>query len=243
MKNSFYFILALCFSFIACQNKTKTSGQDKEPAEMIATLALNDTSDKRHLENISEVNRKRYQFELTEHTDAYDNLVYKYWENLSDEERAMVLKSKTVPEEVIQLYRNQFILSDDEPTFNLLEELTSTVHSDETIKALYFYLFNKIMQFSDGALAEVMGEYGINIFILDIPYALEYFTVNDEVMEKYGDHLGVEFYFNLNGRSGFLYTFSEFKDKIKTDLKGSDKYDELLSTFYEVIENMMKRMD
>lgn len=170
-------------------------------------------------------------------------LDYKYWGNLSDEERTKALESENLPEEVIQLYYNRFNLSDDEPTFNLLEELTSPVHSDEALKALYFHLFNRIILSADEALAEVMGEYGINIFMSDISYALEYFTVNNEVMGEYAHHLGREFYFNQDGRSDFPYTFSEFKDKIKADLKNASKYDELLSTFYEVIENMMKRMN
>lgn len=240
MKNSFYLILALCFSFIACQNKTKTSVQDKEPAEMIVTPALNDTSDNRHLENISEVNRKKYQFELTEHTDAYDNLIYKYWENLSDEERGKVLESENVPEEVIRLYNGQFILSDDDATFELLDELTSR-QSDISSQALYFYLFNKILLYSDGALAEGIGEYAVEVFFSDISYMLEYFTVNNELMERYALTLGVEIYYQQNTTISPI-TLSKIKDKVKAELKGNDKYDALLQIFYKEIEDIVKRL-
>lgn len=73
-----YLILALCISFIACRNKTKTYSQYKEPVKMIVPPAVNDMSDNKYLENLSEANRKKYQFELTKHTGVYDSLIYKY---------------------------------------------------------------------------------------------------------------------------------------------------------------------
>ncbi len=45
---------------------------------MIVPPAVNDMSDNKYLENLSEANRKKYQFELTKHTGVYDSLIYKY---------------------------------------------------------------------------------------------------------------------------------------------------------------------
>ncbi len=86
---------------------------------------------------------------------------HKYWEDFSDSEKNMVLKSGKVPEKVIKLYNGQFILSDDDATFELLDELTSE-QSDAGFKALYFHLFNRIILSADGALGEVMADYAIN---------------------------------------------------------------------------------
>ena len=168
----------------------------------------------------------------------------KYWEYFSDSEKNMVLKSENIPGEVIKLYNGQFILSDDDATFELLDELTSR-QSDAGVKALYFHLFNRIFLSSDGALAEGISEYVVKVFLSDIPYALEYFTINDELMEEYGVALGTEFYYAPKLASPLFtssYTFSQLKEKIKTDLDGSDKYDKLLSRFYKIIENTRKRL-
>lgn len=164
----------------------------------------------------------------------------KYWEDFSDSEKNMVLKSGKVPEEVIKLYNGQFILSDDDATFELLDELTSE-QSDAGLKALYFHLFNRINLSADGALSEGILEYVLNVFLSDIPYALEYFTKNNELMEEFAEDLGVVFYYQQGWTCP--YTLNRLKEKIKTDLGGSDKYDKLLSRFYEIIERMLKRLN
>lgn len=166
----------------------------------------------------------------------------KYWEDFSDSEKDRVLKTENVPEEVIKLYNAQFILSDDEATFGLIGKLISE-QTNVGLKALYFHLFNKIILSADGALAEVMADYAIIVFMSDIRYVLDYFTIYNEIMVRYGESLGVEFYFNQDGKSGFPYTFNQFKEKIKMDLNDSNKYDKLLSCFYEIIDHQMKRMN
>lgn len=165
----------------------------------------------------------------------------KYWEDYSDSEKNMVLKSGNVPKEVIQLYNGQFILSDDEATFELLDVLTSK-QSDAGLKALYFHMFNRIFLSSDGALGEGILEYVLKVFLSDIPYAMEYFTMNNELMEEYGDALGCEIYYQQDTVIP-PYTFDQLKEKIKKDLNGSEKYDKLLLRFYEIVERSIENMD
>lgn len=165
----------------------------------------------------------------------------KYWEDFSDSEKNMVLKSENVPEEVIKLYNGQFILTDDDATFELLDELTSE-QSDAGLKALYFHLFNRIILSADGALAEGVTRYVLKMFLSDTPYVLDYFTINDKYIEIYGESLGIEIYYQQH-TSTSPYTLSQLKEKIKMDLDDSNKYDKLLSRFYEIIERMLKRLN
>lgn len=113
---------------------------------------------------------------------------YKYWEELSVEDRNLILEDTSIDESVKKYYLVEFKASDDSLTFALLDTLTR----ERIFNPLYFSMFNKILMSSDGALAEVMDEYCAKMIYSFPKESITYFNQNniDTLMHTYSLFMG-----------------------------------------------------
>lgn len=115
-----------------------------------------------------------------------------YWEDLSEQEQKKRIASCN-NEDIIAFYNGSFVPTDDERTFTLLDNLTS---SSKTDLPLFFHTFNLILSSSDGALAEPMGDYCLRILPSYPDYIIKYFALyNEALLKKYAAHMGFELSF------------------------------------------------
>jgi len=142
---------------------------------------------------------------------------------------------------VKDFYNGEFLPSDDNKTFELLNILTE---KNEVVYPFYFHCFNSICKLSDGALAEVMGEPCLQMIYNYPNYTFQFFTRNPELFEKYTDLIGYELYFQEESTSNIEISKSEFLDYLKQNLKLDDfeikkAFDQLVNG----IEQMKKKME
>ncbi len=108
---------------------------------------------------------------------------FKFWEDLSCKQKTEIYEV-CKSESIKKFYDGDFVLSDDETTDELLNEL---IASNDTILPLSFYVFNKICTQSDGALSEMVGRYCL-LFITKHPvYVFLYLNRcdNDKLQHLY----------------------------------------------------------
>lgn len=169
----------------------------------------------------------------------------KYWEDLSCSQKTDILEA-CKSESVKKLYEGNFFLSDDKKTEKLLNEL---IISDVTILPLSFYLFNKISIESDGALAEMAGEYHVDFLTRHPGYILTYFTiernrsVNNPVWKNYAEFIGYELYFKNRGTSDLNYNYQSFKEILVSASKGDKENEETFRIFWQLVDETIKNMD
>jgi hypothetical protein len=66
------------------------------------------------------------------------------------------LNNKTIDENSKLFYKGQFAISDDEETFAICDSITT---DNPITRPFYLYNFCRVLEISDGAISEVMGEY------------------------------------------------------------------------------------
>jgi len=165
-----------------------------------------------------------------------------YWEQMSDSIKKATIASNEVNVNAVNYYKGNFRFTDDEKSLQLLKILTSNPENGN-IKALYFYLFNKICTKADGAASEGLGNYCQGIILNDPIYVLNYFSSHDSIMKIYAQLLGYELYFKEKGTSKIRYNFNDFK-KIINDKIGSDaNLKKTFNDFNNEIERVMKNMN
>ncbi len=167
-----------------------------------------------------------------------------YWENLPGEQKNGVLSSSATLKDAIHYYNGKFKPSDDERTFRFLDSLTRSnnyMRGNET--AFYFFVFNDIFMKSDGALAEVMGGYCLQVIVNAPGYVISYLADKENLRKLYAMRLGYEFYFKEKGTSDLKYSFKEFKTLLSSKLSRDKKYDRFLNLFYTEIQGAMQGMD
>lgn len=169
----------------------------------------------------------------------------KYWEDLRCSRKTDIVRacqSKVVK----NLYDGDFVLSDDEKTEKLLNEL---VTSNDTILPLYFYLLNKIIIDSDGALSEMVGEYCIEFLARHPRYVLTYFTKERELSIKkplwriYAQFVGYELYFKKKGTSELKYNYQSFKELLIASSSGNKENEETFRIFWQLVDETMENMN
>jgi hypothetical protein len=166
-----------------------------------------------------------------------DNFLY--WENIGIKKQNRILQSKEVYEIVREVYNGTFSPTDDDLTMELLDTL-SNLHSNEGIRALYFYIYNKILQKSDGALSELFDDPCFNILISNSGYVIFYLQDKQELLEKYALMLGCEFAYKEQGYySSYKYDYAEFKEIVSKNLA---KDQILLKTFSQLCSEIEKIM-
>ena len=130
-----------------------------------------------------------------------------YWEDYSLMEKRIVLTSDLVDSVVLDYYRGNLIVSDNEITFQLLNVLLS--NNAPRVKSLYFWIFNKIVFSADGALAEILGPYCMKRLLMDSPYVLDYLRSHPAIEDDYLLFLAEEFLY------GSTSSLSEFKKGLR----------------------------
>lgn len=115
-----------------------------------------------------------------------------YWESFSKQEKASVLKIKRIPKDIRELYEGLWCPSDDERSFRVLDSLIAPFNRGT--QALYFFLFCKICEESDGALAEVLGEYCLMQIKSNPEYTLTYLYYNKDMLRCFVAYLRDDFF-------------------------------------------------
>ncbi|MBK6347385.1 MAG: hypothetical protein IPF68_15925 [Bacteroidales bacterium] len=75
---------------------------------------------------------------------------------LSGKDISYYLNNKSIDENSKLFYEGKFAISDDEKTFAICDSITT---DNPDTRPFYLYVFCRIIEISDGAIAEVMGEY------------------------------------------------------------------------------------
>ena len=169
----------------------------------------------------------------------------KFWEDLNCSQQTDIIRSCR-SEALKKLYIGDFVLSDNEKTEKLLNEL---VTANDTILSLSFYLFNKISIESDGALSEMIGEYSIEFLARHPKYILSYFTRERELSSNkplwinYAQSVGYELYFKNKGTSDLKYSYPIFKEILIASSKGNKENEETFIIFWQLVDEVIKNMD
>ena len=154
-----------------------------------------------------------------------------YWEVLTREEREKVLASEQVNPIVSDYYLERFAASDDALTERLLDVLT-TKQKDKYLRALHFYLFNKVLVSSDGAVAEMLGPYTIKIVCEEPEFILTYLGENKSLEEAFVQSIGTEIYLSqVSTPDGQLSL-----DTLKRSILKKYTNKELIAPFFQQIE-------
>ena len=171
------------------------------------------------------------------------NLEYVYWENLTAKEQNEILGSSHVYKDAINYYKRKLILSDNPKTFNLIDTLISSKNKNKKVDAFYFFLFNQICKESDGALSEGLGDHCQRSILKAPSFVITYFSKNKEILLKYAQFLGYEFYFKEKGTSTLEYNYVTFKKLLLKKTGNEEKNKVVLKTFFNEIEKAMKNMN
>jgi hypothetical protein len=169
----------------------------------------------------------------------------KYWEDLSCSQKSEIL-NKCNSSVIRSFYDGQFRPTDNEETQKLLDELVSF---NDTVLPLSFYLFNKICAKSDGALAEMVGNYSIEFLVKYPLYLLNYFSheiklkIDEPIWKKYALSTGYELYFKNEGTSSLKYNYKDLKKLLVETAKGNKESEETLRIFWQFVDETIKNMD
>lgn len=162
-----------------------------------------------------------------------------YWEDLPESQKTQIIDFVS-SEIVLQHLNGKIKLSDDSLTFVLLNELSNP---NDTLLPLYFYLFNKILEKSDGALSEMVVDYCLEFLVKHTEFVFFYFDkYNDEqLMNVYALMIGYELYLKKIRVSNFAYDYNQLKCYINNRVTDK-KLQGTIETFWllvdETIENM-----
>ena len=130
-----------------------------------------------------------------------------YWEEIKDINKETVLGSSQISHDAKMAYKGTFMFSDNEETEKLLDELT-TISKDAQINAFRFFLLNRILASSDGALMELCDEYAYSYMKRNTNYVLNYIAHNDTICQLYVNCISAELYFEELNIEDFERTVS-----------------------------------
>ena len=117
---------------------------------------------------------------------------YQYWDDLDENSRSEIIKSIDVDKNIMKLYLHEMKLSDNDLSAAILDTLCSSTDSNK--RMLYFYILNEIANTADGAVAEMLGGYCIKYVNKNTDYALEYFSIHQDVANNYAESIAGELY-------------------------------------------------
>ena len=161
-----------------------------------------------------------------------------YWVELTAEERETVLSLKQVSPLVSDYYFERITATDDDLTERLLDVLT-TKQENNGVRALHFFLFNKILMSSDGALSEMLSPYAFKMVCEDPEYILSFLRRDKSLEECYISSIGFELYLDRDNPA--------FKDLSMETLKRSilkkTSNDKLTLSFLRKVEEYISRVD
>lgn len=117
---------------------------------------------------------------------------YQYWDDLDENSKSEIIKSIDVDKNIMKLYLHEMKLSDNDLSAAILDTLCSSTDSNK--RMLYFYILNEIANTADGAVAEMLGGYCIKYVNKNTDYALEYFSIHQDVANNYAESIAGELY-------------------------------------------------
>ena len=161
-----------------------------------------------------------------------------YWDDLTAEERETVLSLKQVSPLVSDYYFGQITATDDDLTERLLDVLT-TKQENNGVRALHFFLFNKILMSADGALAEMLGEYAIKMVSEEPQYILPYLSRSKSLEECYVSSIGFELY--LDQRNPSVENLS--METLKSSIIKKASNDKQTQLFLQKIEEYISQVE
>lgn len=117
---------------------------------------------------------------------------YQYWDDLDENSKSEIIKSIDVDKNIMKIYLHEMKLSDNDLSATILDTLCSSTDSNK--RMLYFYILNEIANTADGAVAEMLGGYCIKYVNKNTDYALEYFSIHQDVANNYAESIAGELY-------------------------------------------------
>ena len=160
-----------------------------------------------------------------------------YWDELTAEERETVLSLKQVSPLVSDYYLGRFTATDDDLTVRLLDVLT-TKQENNGVRALHFFLFNKILMSSDGALSEMLGPYAFKVVCEDPEYILSFLRWDKSLEECYVSSIGFELY--LDQRNPSVENLS--METLKSSIIKKASNDKLTQPFLRKVEEYISQV-
>jgi len=166
-----------------------------------------------------------------------------YWEEMSSKEKdSLLFADSSINKDAINFLQNKWKPSDDEKTFLFLDTITSLRKCPSKNRAFYFHVFNKICLKADGSLAEVIGDYCLNILIEVPDYVIDYFLKNRQIMNLYARNIGYKFLVEQEVKRS-LYNFDSLAHHLNKMHFLHKNHKSIRSTFLREIESSMKTME
>lgn len=161
-----------------------------------------------------------------------------YWDDLSAKERETVLSLKQVSPIVSDYYLERFTATDDDLTERLLDVLT-TKQENNGVRALHFFLFNKILMSSDGALSEMLGPYAFKMVCEAPEYVLSFLRGDKSLEERYVSFIGLELYFDQDNPASKGLSM----ETLKSSFLKKTSNDKLTQPFLQKIEEYISQVE
>lgn len=123
------------------------------------------------------------------------------------------------------------------------------VTSNDTMMSLSFFLLNRIISKSDGALSEIVGKYCVEYFALHPKFILTYFNkekavnVKQPLLKAYAGFVGYELYFKREGTSKLKYSYESFKEILNSASQNNKETEETFKVFWKLVDETIKNMN
>lgn len=156
---------------------------------------------------------------------------YQYWDDLDEKSKSEIIKSIDVDKNIMKLYLHEMKLSDNDLSAAILDTLCSSTDSNK--RMLYFYILNEIANTADGAVAEMLGGYCIKYVDENTDYALEYFSIHQDVANNYAESIAGELYLSDT-------SFSQY-EQILLNSAESECAKEYLPVFLKEVKRVLSK--
>ena len=237
---------------ISCSNESEkrksksektNSVQDSLKTESVMEWTVKENERKANEEKLEKEKAAEWQRKLVEREKAIKekHLGFLHVDSLNGKPISFYIENPETNELVKSFYQGEFLPSDNDETFELLDIL---VEKNEVIYPFYFHCLNSICLLSDGALSEVMGEPCLKMVSNYPNYTFSFFVENSELFEDYTGMIGYELFFQKYGTSNIQISESEFLENLKENLElDNPEIKSLLDKFISGIEQVKKNME
>lgn len=151
------------------------------------------------------------------------------------------LENPKLNEVVKNYYWGRINISDNIETFSLLDTITE---QNDMFFPIYFHTLNEIIKMSDGAVAEILGDYCYKMLCNNPGEAFDYLIKDRTMLLKYARYLGYEFSFAKDNISSNEIYLKELKTKLEMSLDLSkNKVKNTLDEFMKEIEITITEMN
>lgn len=219
-------------------NSEKTVAETESESESVLEWTIKQNEKKAEEERLKAENQKIYAEQAQRKKEEY--LSFLQVDSLNGKPISFYLENSETHELVKSFYLEEFIPSDNDTTFELLDILTG---KNEIIYPFYFHFFNAICLLSDGAISEVMGKHCMRMIYNYPKYTFSFFKDNSQLLGKYIVFITYELYFKYDDTSNIEISESEFFNYLKESLNLSDNdVLKIYNEFIEGIERVKKNM-